>query len=233
MVMRPPFLLSPRRSPWSKLLDTPFGSVVYYPGEPGSGATITDYSAIGSNDGALTNVTWGQLSSGLRTLVFDGDSGDYVKKASPTGLSGNTACTFKIWVNLGELDSRQAFMSFGKQAAHEAIFFEIQSDNAWRFHFWDQGLVSTAIPTAALGVWVQVVGVYDKTNNYIYTNGVQRDDTAYSTADLGTDNFYLGDYTASGLPTQGQIALVEIDSWAWDVGKVADSFNSERQFFGV
>ena len=215
------------------LFEPDANTVLWLPGQDDAySSTIRDRSGYG-NDGAITGATWkNDTPSGLWALSFDG-VGDYVRSTTPSGLSGNTACTLECWVILGATGTRQPFVTWGTSVADAKAWLEVSAADAWQMRVWDSGVCANGTPTPNTSDWVHVAGVYDKTNTFIYTQGVQRNSTAYSTANIGTDDLFLGDYQAGGLPLTGDLALVRVYSRALSATELLGHYNQERHLFGV
>ena len=91
----------------------PPGAVLYLPGHPGTGSTITDFSGSG-NDGTFgagaAAPSWAKLPSGLVYLSFDG--GDYVLVTDAASFNFTTALSGLCWVSITDITGgEQTFIS--------------------------------------------------------------------------------------------------------------------------
>lgn len=74
----------------------PSGCVLYYPGYPGQGSIIKDFSGQG-NDGTITGATWVRLPSGLVVNGFDGTDDRISIPDSASLRLGSGAFTILAW----------------------------------------------------------------------------------------------------------------------------------------
>jgi hypothetical protein len=71
--------------------------VLYYPGHPGAGTTITDFSSTGDT-GTLTGTSWTRASSGLYVPIFDG-SDDRITASVVPQITIASAFSIVFWMN--------------------------------------------------------------------------------------------------------------------------------------
>lgn len=183
------------------LADSPLA--YYRLGEP-SGITAYDWSGNTSN-GTLNNsggnpvgVTLGQpgaiYNDPSTSMLFDGSSG-YIALPSGVNVSGFTAITVEMWVNL----ATQTFSNFPRLIANDqpggtqkGVDINLNTNGAGGFWIVGNGTthatLSWTTPFTA-GIWSHVVATYDSANLRVYVNGVQVATTAFAGGAIGTPGF--------------------------------------------
>jgi len=157
--------------------EPPANSVLYLPGNPGTGTAIKDYSGNG-NDGAITGAIWRRLPSGLWYISNDGID-DHTDNASPTGLDITSGgLHVSIWVRR-TLDTNRdevsdGILSYGGLDTGGYSIF-IQTDNKFSFRTWNVSASNLAADSAATAnTWYHVAGDHDGTTQRLYINGVEQ-----------------------------------------------------------
>ena len=198
-----------------------------------STVTLSDHSRFGNN-GAMTNVTWVQLPSGLWVMDFDGTS--RVDCGNDKSLNITTAITIEAWVK-GKtaqdgtqrvIVDKSELWGFLYDHAVPGMrgFYFIDSAGGWHL----SGIVISE------DVWHHVVGVYD--NPYIqdYLDGERKvnNNIGGFTIKTGVNHFGIGaDVTFGIYRFDGLISGVRIYSYALTPAAIRSRFTATRRLFGV
>lgn len=164
----------------------PLGCVLYLPGLPGGASKTYDRSPYG-NVGTITGATWTRLPRGLWCLDFDGVD-DYIAIPQTASMSGWTAGTIGIWLNMRATPSGYlvAYADVRQTATMRVHLAFYGGSTAPRIAFINEAgaTVSALSPDQlSLNTWYHVVGTFDATTDEtkIYVNGVlkETDTTAF------------------------------------------------------
>ena len=215
----------------------PLGAVLYFPGQPGTGGTITDYSGQGVT-GTLTGTTWTNLGTGLWVLSYDGVDDGIITNltAFPT-----TAFTLLAWVKgtgafngyvFGRLNSSWAAGSNGD------VGYPMSTTSMGLYGKWggvERDYQTTIASTA--GVWYLVGGTWDGATVTNYRNGAAigtpaAEAWAFNASSLA---LYIGRRQLDGskAPFAGDIALPRVWNTALSGSEINRIYNTERWLFGV
>ena len=189
-----------------------------------------------------TKPSWKRLPSGLWYLDFDGID-DVVTVGNGVSLRLLGAQTIKGWANLtavGAGPSAVYSRSGGGWATFSSMLF---ADNAgggvgrWGVHFpngvddWNQVVKNNSV---VLNKWTQVVGTFDGISvAHLYLDGVLANTNTVAITMTSNASNYLVGHNGSATYFKGGIALVKAQSGVWPAIEVQNSFNREKQFFGV
>lgn len=255
MVMRPPFLLIPR-SFWAQLLVPPSGAVLYLPGLPGVGSTITDYSGQG-NDGTIVGATWKTLGSGLPYLDFDADD-DKVTITDATSIQNifdSPGGTVLAWIRPDSDGQTSVGRIAQKGVDDRGWVFGVREEGGGyvklRFDPWFDGVGGTGgyaswrmddviVPITQ---WSFVAVTYDSShvdNNPIFYFNDTTPAFTEATAPLGTrvsdatKDLIIGSREDNTFEFDGGMSLwVFIKGEIWSASKVQNFRNQIRHLFGV
>ena len=194
--------------------------------------TLYDRSRFGNN-GAMTNVTWVRLASGLWVMSFDGVD-DRINCGAGASLAITSDISIELWINPNSLGENNAGRPVEKtqyliaQTGTQTILFLIIDAGGAKIAQAPNG-------SAPFGKWTYVVGVFNSINVLIYTDAVVTvgDATAGPILPNAAQTLYLGDSAASNRCVDGLVGLVKIHNHALSPGKILQLYETERQLFGV
>lgn len=193
--------------------------------------TLHDHSRFG-NDGAMTNVTWVQLPSGLWVMSFNGVSSQ-VNCGADDSLAIFTEITIEAWVypttiiGTHTICDRNYGGNLEYKLAHlgSNLYFHHGDGAAW------------ANP-AALGyftanVW-HYMAIACSVSSLFYRNG----ELVHTSVFLSPIAWRVGTFTIGvrGNITEyfnGYIALVRVYTYALSPGQILKHYEAERALFGV
>ncbi len=214
------------------------GTVLYYPGLPGSGSKLYDRSPYG-NQGTITGASWVRLSSGLWCLSFDG-SDDDVDLGKDASLSILGDLTIKFWSKANR--GSDAFISNLNSNATRNQYGLIRGSGGklrWQSFAAGGNDDFDSLGSARGGGWVHTVVTLSGTDLVYHLNGVDQAIAKTVTnrcLESERGNTFLGrqgDWGSQG-DLLGQMALEEIvNGRAWTALEAINSFNREKHLFGV
>jgi len=216
----------------------PTGTVLYFPGLPGQGATIWDRA--GTNNGAITGATWVRLPSGLWVLSFDGN--DKVTITDNAGIRVGTGdFTIGCWAYVNAIGAIQVFMAKGNDTSTE--FYWLRKNATDVVNFFTQSAAGTSqvssTATMAAAGWYRIIGTRVTTTLTIYVNAVAATATGQTVRDVtGTRNLLLGVREADPPNFTGWLAGRQALSFlnpttAWTAAQVANDYAQTRSLLGV
>jgi hypothetical protein len=204
----------------------------YNPLNTGS-TTWTDISGNGKN-GTLTNGTY--YSGG--TIVFDGTN-DYVSLSTSGLISGWSALTYNVWVNVSQNPSYifPGFIStyttavalntsVGSWETGRGLWYEVDTVNG----NYESG--SPGLNTFSLNTWFNVCMVYDGTNVYAYYNNSLDKQFSASGVLKTISDIRIGNTFQYGF-LNGKIAVAQIYNRALSASEVQQNFNALRGRYGI
>lgn len=230
-------------APWPPVPD---GCVLYLPGEPGSGATITDVSGQ-ENDGTITGATWVRTAQGLQGLDFDGID-DLVNCGSDSSIDNpfDGGGTWECWVDLdsggeggvGRLISKtESYLRVTSEAAGKVkLDFVTNWDGSPSFK---EFLTTNTEVTLNLPTHIAVTYNSDAAAN----NAILYVDGAVKTAPGSTNpggtrdsdaafDMIIGNNSIGSATTEGIIYLVRETPSILTGDVIANHFQQERYLFG-
>jgi hypothetical protein len=212
---------------------------------PGSGTTWNNLIQQGIS-GSLTNgPTFNTANGG--SIQFDGTN-DYVNLGNDSTLKPARP-TVSMWVNMSTSSYSGVLVDGGYENSNLGYLVYYNSNN--NFQFWvrnnqqgansnTQGIgVRTATSTTAFvtSSWYNITGVYDKTNVYIYVNGILEqtgsftNDISYNTAPV-----WIGNYASLpnfGLILKGNVGNVMLYNRALSASEILQNYEATRERFGL
>ena len=204
----------------------------YNPLNTGS-TTWTDISGNGKN-GTLTN---GAYYSG-GTIVFDGTN-DYVSLSTSGLISGWSALTYNLWVNVRQNPSvvfpgfistytTSVFLntSVGSWETGRGLWYEVDTVNG----NYESG--GPGLNTFSLNTWFNVCMVYDGTNVYAYYNNSLDKQFSASGVLKTISDIRIGNTFQYGF-LNGKIAVAQIYNRALSASEVQQNFNALRGRYGI
>ena len=202
----------------------------------GSGTTITDLSGNGLN-GAISNLTYSNAA-----FTFNGTNSQVNIPDNAALEPGTGSCTIEVWFkNSGASGTVIGKYNAGGNASEVSYALRLMGSGSIRADF---GNGSTAQITDnysfAANTWVQMVYVWDKTNNQIYTysNGLLKQTKAITISGgilNATTNLYLGSYNGGEYSQyfSGQMGIVRLYKKALNATEVQNNYNSNKALYGL
>ncbi len=220
--------------------------------EPGV-VTLYDMSRYGSN-GAMTDVTWEQIASGLWVPQYNATTSLIAIPGGPH-LSNIFAGggTIRAWVNLasdGEINQGEILDNWNAGSANGGFFLITRDEAAGmlrlRFYtLWsgaDGWWQSTTVSSVAINNWCHLVVTYnsDLTTNdpNIYVNLAPQALTEGGTptgtiSPANNDDLIIGNRFDASRTADGQIPLVRLWNYILTPGQLYTDFTAQRSLFGV
>ncbi len=193
--------------------------------------TLHDWSRY-QNDGAMANVTWVQLPTGLWVMDFNGAT-SLVNCGNDGSLMPVTGLTILVWTYLRTLTNWDELLAKSSNAILNGYgITNISAAAGWRC--WVNHRVNNivfVVPT--LNVWQQIALTYNKVVVEAYRNAVSQGTDNY-TADIvtNTSNLVVGASLGGG-PFDGNIALLRIYNYALTPAQIRARYHSQKWLFGV
>lgn len=150
----------------------PVGSVLYLPGYPPLGSTITDFSGY-ANHGTITGATRAKNTQGADVLVLDGTD-DKLQITSNTSLQITGALTISLWIKFTTFARIEALA--GKESgANEYYFYKYNDGRLFFIHGAETLQFAPFFDAGDAGVWKKITVVRDPVaaKVYAYKNAVQ------------------------------------------------------------
>jgi hypothetical protein len=217
---------------------------------PGSGTVWTDLSRT-QITGSLTNgPTFNTQNGG--SIFFDGTD-DIVDFGTSDSLNFTDSFSVSFWMraNLSIANKAQFFVnrwtwdvgSF-RQWTFDNIIQRIPvsviGTNSIAFSISSAGTDGTSViisssNSAYSNNWVNVCGIWDKSNIYLYINGVSANTPRPATAMVSTPNrkTFIGGTLSANIPITGSIAITSMYNRALSATEVLQNFEATRERFGV
>ena len=229
------------------------GCVLYLPGHPGVGSTITDFSyneATGArynNHGTVYGATWERLPGGLPCLDFDGGD-DRVDCGDSASLSALSAWTFSCWFNQDIQGDEGLISKEDGVGGHREWMFGLTNLGLLCAYQFSAAPVNYLTATGTLDVsdtkWHFGVSTWDGVNDIghmlLYADGVP-DALSFEIKKLTggvphntASPVEVGRYYASNTYCfDGKIILPRIYNRALSAAEVLNSYQQERSLFNV
>ena len=203
---------------------------------PGTGTTFNDLSANGLN-GTMTNITYASPA-----FTFNGTSSQVNIPDNAALEPGTGSWSIEVWIkNNGS--SGTVVGKYGAGGTSSIISYAIRlgGSNLIRCDYSNGTTAqSTDNYTFNNNAWVQMVYVWDKTNNNIYTyaNGVLQQTKAITlTGGIynSSTGLYLGSYNGGEYPQyfNGQMGIVRIYKKALTATEVLKNYDANKGDYGV
>lgn len=194
--------------------------------------TLHDHSRMG-NHGAMTDVTWSQLPSGLWVMSFNGTSSD-VNCGNNPSLDLAITISIEAWV-LIHTDINGFLVAKGNPAAAGGGYglFLLPTTDVVRFYSNAAHFTSNAVFTPN-NVWFHLV----VTNNSLvggcifYKNAVG---AGWGTRAIvsNVDNLHIGNHSGAAGWVDVKCALLRIYTYALTPAQIRSRFTATRRFLGV
>ena len=200
----------------------------------GSGNTVNDISGNGMN-GTLSNVT-----TTATAFTFNGSNSQVSIPDNAILEPGNGNWTIEVWFNptvlngtlLGKYNNGGASANISYALRMGSNFIRADFSNG------STGLVSDNY-TLTPNNWVQMVYVWNKTNNvlYTYSNGVLKQTKTITISGIlnSSTNLFLGSYNGGEYAQyfNGQIGVVRLYNKPLTDSEVLNNFNTTKSTYGL
>jgi hypothetical protein len=202
----------------------------------GSGSSLIDLSGNGLT-GTISNLTFSNPA-----FTFNGSSSQVSIPDNATLEPGTGSWTIEVWFkNSGSSGTVIGKYNNGGNSANISYALRLVSSNLIRADFSNGATAQvTDNYTFTANTWVQMVYVWDKSNNMIYTysNGElkQTKNITISGGILNaTTNLYLGSYNGGEYAQNfdGQMGTVRLYKKALNATEVFNNYNSNKATYGL
>jgi hypothetical protein len=203
---------------------------------PGSGTSLVDLSGNGLT-GTMSNLSYTNPA-----FTFNGSTSQVSIPDNAALEPGTGSWTIEVWFkNVGSSGTVIGKYNNGGNSANISYALRLVGSNLIRADFSNGSTdLVTNNYTFTANTWIQMVYVWDKTNNSIYTysNGVLKQTKAISiTGGIlnATTNLFLGSYNGGEYSQyfNGQMGIVRIYKKALNATEVQTNFNSNRALYGL
>ncbi len=217
----------------------PEDTVLLLPMDEGEGPTVYDKSGM-RNDGTISGASREQLPGGQWYLSFDGND-DIVSVGSDSSLNISDELTIKLWVYPDSITQNAIVITNGVPGdGFGAIALAIygSADQICLGAPGNRQGLSGISTYLSAETWKHWVLVWNRTDGVLkfYLDGVEQtltDVGVYWSASSST--FDIGGRRRPNVMTNfaGDIALVEVQNGLWSAPDVQNSFNQEKNLFGL
>jgi hypothetical protein len=203
---------------------------------PGTGTTLTDLTGNGMN-GTMSNVTYSNS-----VFSFNGSNSQVSIPDNAILEPGSGSWTIEVWMKPKNITGTViGKYSNGGSGINISYALRLIGGNAIRADFSNgSGVITTDNHIITANNWIQMVYVWDRTNNFIYTyaNGVLRQSKANTsvTSILNTStNLFLGSYNGGEYSQyfDGELGIVRMYKKALSVTEVLKNYNANKGDYGV
>lgn len=203
----------------------------------GTGTTIRDLSGNGLN-GTMSNLTYTESS-----FTYNGTSSQISIPDNALLEPGTGSWTIEAWFKPTQFtaNSKTVLGKFDNGGLSSIISYALRQGNGFIRADFSNGTTAFTSDnyTLSLNNWVQMVYVWDKTNNtlYTYSNGVLKQSKAITiTGGLrnSATNLFLGSYNGGEYDQYftGQIGTVRLYKKALNTTEVQNNYNSNKALYG-
>jgi hypothetical protein len=219
--------------------------VLYLPGHPGVGTTITDFSGQG-NHGTITGATWVKLPSRLWVQSFNGLTNLITITDAPS-FNITATLTVLTWVTSTDITAaRQYILSKYNTTGNQREWAIIKEQLNGKFFVAfgdpvDGTLEGEQLSDSAYlvnNIWNHLGFTFSSGTCVLYANGQAVASTVITgavpaTLFNGTSNVKVGATGADASLWGGKIGLPRIFSSALTAPQIANIYQQERYLFGV
>lgn len=204
----------------------------------GTGTTIRDLSGNGLN-GTMSNLTYTGSS-----FTYNGASSQISIPDNALLEPGTGSWTMEAWFKPTQFtaNSKTVLGKFDNGGQAAIISYALRQRNGFIRADFSNGTTAFTSDNYSLSLnnWVQMVYVWDKTNNtlYTYSNGVLKQSKAITiTGGLrnSATNLFLGSYNGGEYAQYftGQIGTVRLYKKALNTTEVQNNYNSNKALYGL
>jgi len=202
----------------------------------GIGTSLVDLSGNGLN-GTMSNLTYSNAA-----FTFNGTSSQVSIPDNAALEPGTGSWTIEVWFkNSGNSGTVIGKYNNGGRSADISYALRLAGSNLIRADFSNGATaIVTDNYTFTANNWVQMVYVWDKINNKIYTysNGELKQTKTISISGSilnATTNLFLGSYNGGEYAQyfNGQMGIVRIYKKAINATEVLNNFNTNKALYGL
>lgn len=202
----------------------------------GTGTSLIDLAGNGLT-GTMSNLTYSNSA-----FTFNGTNSQVSITDNATLEPGTGSWTIEVWFNnAGTSGTVIGKYNNGGRSADISYALRLAGSNAIRADFSNGSIAQTTDNyTFTANNWVQMVYVWDKTNNAIYTysNGELKQTKAITISGgllNATTNLFLGSYNGGEYAQyfKGQMGIVRMYKKALSAAEVSTNFNAHRSTYGL
>jgi hypothetical protein len=204
----------------------------------GTGTNLLDLSGNGLN-GTMSNLTYGNSA-----FTYNGTNAQVNIPDNALLEPGTGSWTIEAWFRPTQftVNSKTVLGKFGNGGTSSIISYALRQGDGFIRADFSNGTTAFSSDnfTLSLNNWVQLVYVWDKTNNmlYTYSNGVLKQSKAISISGgiLNTStNLYLGSYNGGEYAQYftGQIGTVRLYKKALNSTEILKNYDANKALYGV
>jgi hypothetical protein len=202
----------------------------------GTGTSLVDLSGNGLN-GTMSNITYNNPF-----FNFNGSNSQVSITDNALLEPGTGSWTIEVWFNnAGSIGTVLGKYNNGGNSANISYALRIFGSTTIRGDFSNgTTAITTDLYTFPINTWVQMVYVWDKTNNNIYTysNGILKQTKAITISGgilNATTNLFLGAYNGGEYAqyVNGKMGVVRIYKKALNANEVLKNFNYNKALYGI
>ena len=202
----------------------------------GTGTSLVDLSGNGLN-GTMSNITYNNPF-----FNFNGSSSQVSITDNALLEPGTGSWTIEVWLNnAGSSGTVLGKYNAGGTSSIISYALRIFGSTSIRGDFGNgTNAITTDLYTFPLNTWVQMVYVWDKTNNNIYTysNGILKQTKAITISGEilnATTNLFLGAYNGGEYAqyVNGKMGVVRLYKKALNANEVLKNFNYNKALYGI
>jgi hypothetical protein len=202
---------------------------VYYDGQDYTSmpSTVTDKSGNG-----VTGTPNGGVGfdTEYKAFTFDG-SGDYIKGAIPSSLSGNHPYTFSLWIKPDAIQSSfKAVFEMGNRANNQSCGLYLNGGSIVHLAFANNLTTSTSVVP---NQWIHITGTYTSGSRKVYADGVLLATDAYSSMNIGSTEMTLGANNDDSQEFDGSIANFRLFNRALTKDEIWQLYAYQKEYFDV
>ncbi len=205
---------------------------------PGTGTTINNASGSAPN-GTMSNITYTDPY-----FTYNGNTSQISIADSAALEPGSGNWTMEAWFYPTQftVSAKTVLGKFDNGGVSLDISYAIRQGNGFiRADFSDgsTGFVVSNNYNISLNTWVQMMYVWDQTNDILhtYSNGVQVDTKPITISSIRstTTNLYIGSYNGGEYPQYftGRIGVVRLYNAALSAAEVLQNFEATRDTYGL
>jgi hypothetical protein len=202
---------------------------VYYDGQDYTSmpSTVTDKSGNGVTGTPSGNVGF---DTEYKAFTFDG-SGDFIKGAIPSSLSGNHPYTFSLWIKPDVIQSGYiAVFEMGNRTTNQSCGLYLNGGSVLHLAFGNNLTTSTSVVP---NQWIHITGTYTSGSRKIYADGVLLATDTYSSMNIGSTEMTLGANNDDLQEFDGSIANFRLFNRVLSADEVWQLYAYQKEYFDV
>jgi hypothetical protein len=202
---------------------------VYYDGQDYTSmpSTVTDKSGNGVTGTPNGNVGF---DTEYKAFTFDG-SGDFIKGAIPSSLSGNHSYSFSVWIKPDAIQSNFiAVFEMGNRTTNQSCGLYLNGGSIVHLAFGNNLTTSTSVVP---NQWIHITGTYTSGSRKVYADGVLLATDTYSSLNIGSTEMTLGANNDDSQEFDGSIANFRLFNRALSADEVWQLYAYQKEYFDV